>query len=298
MGASGRGPTHPSRKHLWYDPPHGVHYPTVTIDELGEPTTIAYVSVMRPSSESRIAAETDDASSNDTLVFLDTVVGKPLALAGPLLQLCNPETVITASGCVQWELGVFTLEVMLTCGWPKVCTTYYRHGAANEPEKLVLPALESAMLYCRPDGQRLFIVDGTESGEADDAGADEARTTRAAPAATAAPTVACPICKQAWGAKEIRHHIGAHLHEADWSQYNMTKPDSPCMLCGVNDSIGQNMVDPLAISGCTVSISRVAGGTLKPSHQCKLVGSSLDYSLKSAADSQGLHGGYCDLTWG
>ena len=54
----------------------------------------------------------------------------------------------------------------------------------------------------------------------------------------------------------------------------------------MNDSIGQHMVDPLGISGCTVSITKI-NGTLKPNHQCKLIGSSLDYSLKSAVDSQG-----------
>jgi hypothetical protein len=256
----------------------------VTIDELGEPTTTAYVSVMRPGSESRLAAETDDASASDTLVFLDTVLGKPLALAGPLLQPCNPEVVITASGCVQWELGVFTLEVMLTCNWPGVCKSYYRHGAASEPDKLVLPTLDGAIVYCRPDGEKLFIVDGTESGEVDASAAHGGRTIRAAPAASAAPSVTCPICKQAWGAKEMRHHMGAHLLEEDWSPYNVPKPDFPCMLCGVKDLIGQNMVDPLGISGCTVSIKKV-GSTFKPIHQCKLLGSSLDYSLKSAANS-------------
>jgi hypothetical protein len=236
---------------------------------------------MKPSGLSRVASTAGEASEEDKLVFLDSFVGKPLAIADPLLEPCNPEIVVQPSGTVQWELGVFSLDVMLTCGWPGITAKYYRHGAARETDKLVLPAIDASSLYCRSDGEPLFIAEGTESG--DGAGTSAGK----APTASSTTTVECELCMRSINLKDMRGHMGAHLLEKEWTKYKKPKPDFPCMLCGVRTSIGQYMTDPLSLEGncCTVSIKKGSGGTLKPVHRCKLVGSEYDYSLKAAVNS-------------
>ena len=47
--------------------------------------------------------------------------------------------------------------------------------------------------------------------------------------------------RDAWEGKEIRHHMGGHLLEEDWSSkyMNVKAPCSgfPCGMCGVRDAI-------------------------------------------------------------
>ena len=96
--------------------------------------------------------------------------------------------------------------------------------------------------------------------------------------------VVCELCGQAWALKEIAQHTAAHILEDDWSKYGKPKPTIPCMLCGTRDSVGQNILDH-SISGCGIFLVKNAAGTMKPKHQCKLVGCDLDYSLKSKENS-------------
>ena len=52
-------------------------------------------------------------------------------------------------------------------------------------------------------------------------------------------------------------------------------------LCGIRDSIGQKLLDPLSFAGCSVYVSQDGK---RANHQCKLVG-KISYSTKSAAKS-------------
>ena len=261
---------------------------TIAVDELGEATTTAYVQIMKPSSLSVLGATSDEATIRDVLIFKDTVMAaKPIALPGKLLQSCNPDLVCDASGGVAWHFGVFTLDVVLTCSWPDVDKSYRRHTAAHDVAKSVLPALEASLLYRRSKGQALFIAEGTESADPDAPQAGKGKGK--APVATEQATVTCELCGQAWAVKEMRHHIGAHLleSEAEWQRkYKKPKPSFGCMLCGVRECLGEPLVDPSSFAGCTVSlVSGSSSSVKKARHQCKLIGTGLDYSLGSAANS-------------
>ena len=91
--------------------------------------------------------------------------------------------------------------------------------------------------------------------------------------------VECQLCKKLVDPNDMRHHIGAHLLEDDWTQWKRDRPAFPCGLCGINAAVGQHMVDPLSISECTVSINGV-----QARHQCKLVGGDIKYGLKKAGE--------------
>lgn len=114
----------------------------------------------------------------------------------------------------------------------------------------------------------------------------------AAPAAPAARAtkpndamVECPLCKMSWSAKMMLHHMGAHLLQESWAEYNQVKPQMPCGTCGVNESVGQFMVDPSQARGCPVSLTQGSTKRVwKPVHQCQLVG-AIEYTLGAAATS-------------
>ena len=81
----------------------------------------------------------------------------------------------------------------------------------------------------------------------------------------------------------MRHHIGAHLLQPDWSMYDKTKPATPCGLCGLRTSIGQHLVDPSIGEGCPVSLKK-QGTATRAVHQCKQVGDGPKYSLGAAGN--------------
>eukprot|EP00966_Prymnesium_polylepis_P331940 7387487-Prymnesium_polylepis.2 len=88
---------------------------------------------MTPSTESRLATASEFV--DETLVFKDSKLGKEIVISGALLQPCNPTLVPTADGTIQWELGVFSLDVMMTCLWDTAKAKFYRHGESHADKK-------------------------------------------------------------------------------------------------------------------------------------------------------------------
>ena len=124
------------------------------------------------------------------------------------------------------------------------------------------------------DEFHLFAI-GTEASNPED---------RTATAEPDAEIFTCQVCGKAdVEASMMRHHIGAHLLQPDWSMYDKTKPATPCGLCGLRTSIGQHLVDPSIGEGCPVSLKK-QGTATRAVHQCKQVGDGPKYSLGAAGN--------------
>ena len=250
----------------------------VTASELSAEGTLVHASVMKPSAE----------SDSSTLVFMDTILGETLLLPGSLLFTCDPDMSHSRTGAVQWRFPVSLTELVMTIEWPDISKRFHRSSVAKDMAQKPLPWLKFETLYRKPDGQPIFIVDGTES--IDPAGT-EPTAVKAKTAATASSSavVACEICGKKVAVAEMRIHTGAHLLEPDWSKYHggeLAKPTIPCMLCGLRDSIGQKILDMSAVSGCSVWLEKGSTAHIqKAQHHCKLVGSYSGYNLSSAANA-------------
>ena len=72
--------------------------------------------------------------------------------------------------------------------------------------------------------------------------------------------------------------MGMHVLEEDWSAYgDVARPEMPCGLCAVRESIGQCLLQ--LVQGCSVSLTK--GPHPKAQHVCKLAHSPT-YSLGAA----------------
>ena len=88
----------------------------------------------------------------------------------------------------------------------------------------------------------------------------------------------------------MRQHMGAHLLEADWSQYKQpgpggmawSKPTIPCPLCGVRECVAQEVIDVSAIGNGNKCTAFINGK--KAVHICRRVGKQ-EYTLGPAANS-------------
>ena len=132
-------------------------------------------------------------------------------LNGALVQPCNSEVVRSDSGELQWEFGVFTLEMLLACVWANCMDIVTRHGH-NETNKVQLALLGRDAIYRNGSGHALFIVDGTESNVAEaQSAASKSKSKGPVAVGCSAEEVTCEVCCDKWAPDMIIQHMGAHI---------------------------------------------------------------------------------------
>ena len=242
--------------------------------------TIIYANVMRPLV---MSSGGDSTSLVENIVFRKTSSlgqsSESLTLSALLTRPCTPQQ-RAPDGNAEWMFPVFSLEVLMSIAWTEIEQRFYRHGEARKQGQMLLPALRKESVYMpRESGTPLLIVEGTVR-----AASDPSKQPTAAGAAEL--PVDCEICGRTWPITEIHQHMGGHLLEASWSKYDKSgkihrMPAFPCGICGIRESVGQRLLDPLSFEGCSVYIS--ADGK-RAHHQCKAV-SETSYSLAQASKS-------------
>ena len=66
--------------------------------------------------------------------------------------------------------------------------------------------------------------------------------------------------------------------------HDYTKPAFPCGICGIRESVGQMLLDPLSFEGCSVYLS---SDGKQAHHQCKGAG-EISYSILEFLKHTGL----------
>ena len=175
----------------------------------------------------------------------------------------NPEISSTDVGKPVWEMMIDDVQVMLDLHY---------HTAAT-PAPFRLPVSPTGNFpYRGSDGEVLFIVSGTESGDPE--------TARPRSKADADEDVACDLCSMIVKVKNMRHHVAAHLlFDSDWLVGD--RPLFPCGLCGTRSVEPFTSASSMVV-GCPTALS--TSGTPKHIGVCKLVGTP-NYSLKPALTS-------------
>ena len=230
-------------------------------------TTVVHGQVMQPIS---MASGEEGSATVTDLVFRHHTLRESMKICALLTRPCDPDQSISPEGVAEWKFPVLSLEVLMTLAWTDIEQHFYRQGQTRRDGQQLLPALRKESIYVQRSSQSpLFIVEGTGRAASDPAPPKQHAT-------ASEINVACELCSKVWPSTEIQQHMGGHLLEDSWSRYKQQRPAFPCGICGVRESVGQHLVEPLSFAGCSVYIKDG-----KAFHQCKLA-SDVSYSLSTA----------------
>ena len=151
-------------------------------------------------------------------------VQRKLTCSGLYVRAFNPTMNFDTLGNTEWTVELQDMWTLLQSIWLEV-------GAESPAVAGALPKLtDDSSMISDSKGSVCLIAVGTEC-------LNPEITRAAAGAADVVLPVTCEVCgKNGIEPTMLRHHIGAHLLQADWSAFSKLRPDEPCGLCGIRQS--------------------------------------------------------------